>query len=52
MSRYILFMIFAVVAVVVILTNPSLSAGPFSVGMLVGAGFALFLHWVLNGFED
>lgn len=52
MSSYLIFMIFAVVAVVVILTNPSLSAGPFSVGMLIGAGSALFLHWAFNGFED
>lgn len=42
-------MIFAAVAV---LTNPSISAGPFSVGMLIGVGSALFLHWAFNGFED
>ena len=52
MSRYTLFLIFSVVATVVILTNPSLSAGPFSVGMLVGAGSALFLHGSFNNFED
>lgn len=52
MSRYTLFLIFAVVAVVVILTNPSPSAGPFSVGMLVGAGSALFIHGSFNNFED
>lgn len=52
MSRYILFMIFAVVGVVVILTNPSLSAGPFSTGMLPGAGSALFMQWALSDFED